>query len=249
MAQFLYERHSVNVHLNMVKRHIRLARQIKGAEELGTVIEPLYNELLAKTAAANVAAEETEFKRDILTLKDAALDDVVRDVNDACKKYDRDHPGSSVTDNLFPGGISPIVYAPIESEPTLVGKIILAIANLGEGHLLAQYVPHLQAAASEAKSAIDELHTALPPKKKKKNGRCSRYNRQNEPGPPIRTKHLCGKRQIRQNIRQQVVPGYQPTCQTRKYGRTQIKKQDKFCIYKINGFVYELELHRVLKTP
>ena len=168
MAQFLYERHSVNVHLNMVKRHIRLARQIKGAEELGTVIEPLYNELLAKTAAANVAAEETEFKRDILTLKDAALDDVVRDVNDACKKYDRDHPGSSVTDNLFPGGISPIVYAPIESEPTLVGKIILAIANLGEGHLLAQYVPHLQAAASEAKSAIDKLHTPLPKKKKKK---------------------------------------------------------------------------------
>ena len=50
MAQFLYERHSTNVHLNIVKRHIRLARQIKGAEDLVTAIEPLYNELAAKAA-------------------------------------------------------------------------------------------------------------------------------------------------------------------------------------------------------
>ena len=54
MAQLLYERHSTNVHLNFVKRHIRLARQFKGAEELVTAIEPFYNELAAKVANTSV---------------------------------------------------------------------------------------------------------------------------------------------------------------------------------------------------
>jgi hypothetical protein len=165
MAQQLYDRHSTNVHLNTTKRHIRLARQAKGTENLVSAIEPFYNELTSKAAAATTASEETELKRDSLTFKDASLDDKVRDLHDACKKHDRDNPGSSVSTLLFPEGISPVIYAPIESEPTTVGKLILSIQSLGEGHPLAAHISTLQTAIDECKTAIEELHAAITAEK------------------------------------------------------------------------------------
>ncbi len=165
MAQQLYERHSTNVHLSIVKRHIRLARQIKGAEELVIVIEPFYNELAAKVADALKATEETEYKRDLLAFTDVSLDDKVRDLHEACKKYDRDHPGIPLTTLLFPEGISPFIYAPVETEPTLVEKLILSIQSLGGGHPLAEHVSELQAAVDNSKSAIDELKAAITAEK------------------------------------------------------------------------------------
>lgn len=164
MAQLLYERHSTNVHLNIVKRHIRLARQIKGAEELVTAIEPFYNELAAKAANTTSATGETEFKHDLLAFADVSLDDKVRDTYEAGKKYDRDHPGIPVTALLFPEGISPVIYAPVEAEPTLVEKLILGIQSLGE-HPLGEYVTSLQEAVENSKTAIAELKAAITEEK------------------------------------------------------------------------------------
>lgn len=165
MAQLLYERHSTNVHLNIVKRHIRLARQFKGAEELVTAIEPFYNELAAKAANTISATEETECKRDLLALADVSLDDRVRDLNDACKKYDRDHPGIPVSALLFPEGTSPFIYAPVETEPTLVEKLILSIQSLGEGHPLTEHIGALQDSINNSKTAINELKDAITAEK------------------------------------------------------------------------------------
>lgn len=164
MAQLLYERHSTDVHLNIVKRHIRLARQIKGAEDLVSAIEPYYNELAAKAANTISVSGETEFKRDLLAFTDVSLDDKVRDLNEACKKYDRDHPGIPVTSLLFPDGISPVIYAPLETEPTLVEKLILGVQSLGE-HPLAEHISSLQAAVDNSKTAISGLKTAITDEK------------------------------------------------------------------------------------
>jgi hypothetical protein len=165
MAQFLYERHSTNVHLNIVKRHIRLARQVKGAEGLVTVIEPYYNQLAERAAHATSANDETECKRDLLAFFDVSLDDKVRDLHEACKKYDRDHPGIPVTSLLFPDGISPVVYAPVESELTLVEKLVLGIRGLDEGHPLAEYIAPLKEAGEASKTAIGELKSAITAEK------------------------------------------------------------------------------------
>ena len=165
MAQLLYDRHSTNVHLNIVKRHIRLARQFKGAEALVTAIEPFYNELAAKAANTVIAAEETEYKRDLLVFTDVSLDDKVRDLNEACKKYDRDHPGIPVSALLFPEGTSPFIYAPIETEPILVEKLILGVQSLGEGHPLSEHIGTLQDAINTSKAAIDDLKAAITAEK------------------------------------------------------------------------------------
>jgi len=164
MAQLLYERHSTNVHLNIVKRHIRLARQIKGADDLVTAIEPLYNELAAKAANTINVTGETEFKHDLLAFADVSLDDKVRDLYEAGKKYDRDHPGIPVTNLLFPEGISPVIYAPAESEPTRIEKLILGIQSLGE-HPLAEHIGTLQDAIVNSKTAISELKAAITAEK------------------------------------------------------------------------------------
>ena len=164
MAQLLYERHSTNVHLNIVKRHIRLARQIKGADDLVSAIEPLYNELAARAANTVSVTSETEFKRDLLAFADVSLDDKVRDVYEAGKKYDRDHPGIPVTNLLFPEGISPVIYAPAESEPTRIEKLILGIQSLGE-HPLAEHIGTLQDAIVNSKTAISELKAAITAEK------------------------------------------------------------------------------------
>ena len=165
MAQLLYERHSTNVHQNIVKRHIRLARQFKGAEDLVTAIEPYYNELAVKAANTTEATNETECKRDYLAFADVTLDDKVRDLNEACKKYDRDHPGIPVSALLFSEGTSPFIYAPVETEPTLVEKLILGLQSLGEGHPLAEHIGPLQDAVGNCKTAISELKTAITAQK------------------------------------------------------------------------------------
>jgi hypothetical protein len=165
MAQLLYERHSTAVHLNATKRHIRLARQFKGTEELVAAIQPYYADLAAKAASTAAAAEETECKRDFVALTDVLLDDRVRDLAESCKKYDRDHPGIPVSALLFPEGTSPFIYAPVETEPTLVEKLILGIQSLGEGHPLAEHIGALQAAVANCKTAIADLKTAITAEK------------------------------------------------------------------------------------
>lgn len=165
MAQFLSEKHSINVHLSIVKRHIRLTRHIKGAEDLGSAIEPPYTDLVTKSANAAIVAEDTEFKRDMASYKNTLLGDRVRDVNEAAKKYDRDHPGLAITTLLFPEGTSPIIYAPLEDAPAVVEKLILKIQNLGEGHPLAEQIAPLQTAIDEAKASLDALHVAVAAQK------------------------------------------------------------------------------------
>lgn len=165
MAQFLSEKHSVNVHLSIVKRHIRLTRHIKGAEELGSAIEQAYADLVAKSANAATVTEDAEFKRDLVSYKNTLLGDRVRDVNEAAKKYDRDNPGLTISALLFPDGTSPIIYAPIEDAPAVGEKLILRIQNLGEGHPLADQIAPLQTAIDESKAAIKALRAAISAQK------------------------------------------------------------------------------------
>ena len=161
MAQLLSDRNSANICLNTVKRHIRLCRQIKGAEVLATAIEPCYNDLVAKVAVIAQANEASDLKRDQVLLKDALLDDKVRDLFEACKKFERDNPGQLVTSLLFPDGLSSIIYAPLESEPGDVERLMIGIGNLGEGHLLAAHISLLQLAVDECKAALAEMKEAL----------------------------------------------------------------------------------------
>jgi hypothetical protein len=120
---------------------------------------------LSKVATSKLATEECQNKRDTVILKDSILDDKVRDVMEACKKFDRDNPGMAITLMLFPDGISSVIYAPTESEPTLADKIIIGIQSLGDGHQLSSLISPLQTAIDECKTTIAELHAAIESEK------------------------------------------------------------------------------------
>jgi hypothetical protein len=48
MAQLLYERQSTDTHLNAARRHMRLCRKFKGAEQYATRIETYHKDLEEK---------------------------------------------------------------------------------------------------------------------------------------------------------------------------------------------------------
>lgn len=160
MAQLLYERHSSKVVLNTVKRHRRLSRQTKGAEEYSTVIEPVFTALTEKQKATEQAIENYETMYDQMVLADAQLDDKVRDLAEASKKYDRDHPGELTGKLLFPNGTTPIMYVSYKDEPALVDKLILRVNELGAEHALATLKEPLQTTVEASKLAINALNAS-----------------------------------------------------------------------------------------
>ena len=154
MAQFLKDRHSSNVHQNIVRRCMRLCRQVKNAEEFAIMLEPLYNEFLQKRLNREKAEETREDLYDTKILKDTFLDDRLRDLYEDCKKYERNHPGSNIAALLFPDGLTAIVRSPLDLEPENVQRLILKIKELGSGHEFASHIPVLQAATEDSKVAI-----------------------------------------------------------------------------------------------
>ena len=154
MAQFLKDRHSSNVHENVVRRCMRLCRQVKDAEEFGVMLEPLFNEFKQKRLALKAASEASEDLYDTKVLKDIILDDKIRDLNEDCSRYDRNHPGSRLIELLFPDGLSAIVRAPIDVEPEKVQNLMLSIGELGAEHEIAAHIPVLKAATNDSKAAV-----------------------------------------------------------------------------------------------
>ena len=164
MAQLLNDRHSINVHLNITKRHIRLARHAKGAEELLLAIEPVLAELIDAKAIDEEAIEEIEYRRDLVAYEAIDLDDKVRDLSAACKKYDRDNPGLGITPLIFLNGTTPIIFSPNLEKPMLVEFLIKCIQNLGENHPLAAHIEPLQSAITKLQTTIDALQSSIDAK-------------------------------------------------------------------------------------
>lgn len=161
MAQKLTENHSNKVHKTTAKRHMRLGRQVKGADVFAAAIETPYNAFVAAGKAYEDAEENTGFKRDTAILKDSMLDDQVRNAHDACQRYDRDHPGLPITPLVFPKPPSTLIYASLETEPKEVTDLVARIKALGETHPLASQVEPLEQAVAECKAALAELTAAI----------------------------------------------------------------------------------------
>lgn len=161
MAQRLTENHSNKVYKTTVKRHIRLDRQVKGADVFAAAIEPAYNAFIEAGKTCEEMEENTGFKRDTAILKDSMLDDCVRNAHDACQRYDRDNPGRPTTPLVFPKPPSTIIYASLEAEPKEVTDLVARIKALGETHPLSSQIEPLEQAVDECKAALAELTDAI----------------------------------------------------------------------------------------
>ena len=161
MAKLLNDKMSSQVHINNSNRHTRLCKQTKGAEGLAEAIAPKIIVLKEKRDETDKKRELYDAAHDDLMLRDAVLDDSIRNVADVAKQYDRNNPGRPVFTMLFPDGkYSDIVRAPFAKEVDKAEQIAERIKALGEEHVLAvQYAP-LTRAIAEVRTAISNKQQA-----------------------------------------------------------------------------------------
>ena len=155
MAQLLYDKQSSEAHLNAVKRHMRLCRQISGGEPYALQIEPYYQTLTEKRQASDQAKFEREAAYDLVVLNDSDLDNTLRTLFEKAKQYDRENPGRPVLTRLFiDGKLSGIIYASLKNEPQLAEQLIARLDALGEDHPLAEEKAKVQADVDKCQAAL-----------------------------------------------------------------------------------------------
>ncbi len=166
MAQMLFDRDSTDKHLNATRRHMRFCKKIKGAETLHSAIEPHYNVLLTRQEARLAKVTLREDARDDLDFADNILDDVVRNIFDACKKYDREHPTARVLMTIFPEGkFGDLINLPVEEEPETLDNLVLRLQSLGEEHSLYKEADILMASIENSKALVTAVKNAAKEEK------------------------------------------------------------------------------------
>lgn len=153
MARMIYKQDSTAMHLKMARRHIRLCGQVKGAGKFAEQILPVWKNLKESEKKKESASEIRDDAYDDVVLKDIELDNMVRTVFERTRQYDRDNT-TRYLDLLFPArGFSDIIRMHMSKEPQEVGKLLLKIEKLEDGHGLRELIEPLKTKIENAKAA------------------------------------------------------------------------------------------------
>jgi hypothetical protein len=162
MAQLLYERQSTDAHLNAVRRHMRLCRQVKGGEQYAARIEAYQKDLEERQKITIKAIQDKESASDDVTLYDTDLDNSIRTLHEKCKQFDRDNTGRPVLNQLFTDGkLSTIIYAHVENEPDMADQLLTRLAALGASHPLNEQSPAIKTNIEKCRAALSIYHDAI----------------------------------------------------------------------------------------
>lgn len=161
MARMLADRDSTEFHLNLARRHQRLARRYKQTG-LVTSMQTAIDALVAKqTAAADKELDRQAAYDDILAA-DGDLDDAVRNLFNAAQVFDRENPGATTVGQLFPGGgFTSIIDEPLAQEPATAEALATKVNGLGAAHALLPHAAKLNAAATAVRTALTAMDTAV----------------------------------------------------------------------------------------
>lgn len=141
---------------------MRLCKQVKGCENYATHIEPFYKDLEEMQKATMLAKQNKESAYDDVVLYDTDLDNSIRTLFEKCKQYDRENPGRPVLNQLFPDGkISTILYAPLESEPSMASQLLTRLEGLGNSHLLSGQGEGIKANIEKCKAALTSYYNSI----------------------------------------------------------------------------------------
>ncbi|WP_282126464.1 hypothetical protein [Marinifilum flexuosum] len=158
MAKLLNDKMSSQTHMSNTNRHIRLCNQTQGAEDLSKAIALKVSSLKEKNAATLAAKENRDAAYDVLVYKDAVLDDVIRNISDSAKQYDRRNPGRPTYNLLFPDGkYSDIIRASFTKEVGLAIQLSERLTSLGAEHELNGNVAFLTSAITDVQTALTNL--------------------------------------------------------------------------------------------
>lgn len=162
MAKMLNNRMSSEALLSNSVRHQRLSNQIVGAENLAIAIQSPVNYLKEKYMFRLNAQEDKGAAYDNVVLKDTIMDDVIRNISDAAKQYDRKNVGRGIYTNLFPDGkTTSITSASLSKEPDKADRLLQRLDRFEEGNPLLAYKEPLSTAIADARTAISAYELAI----------------------------------------------------------------------------------------
>lgn len=167
MTRKLSHRMSSEAILNNAIRHQRLCNEVVGAEKFATAIQTPIDKLKEKRQISLTATENKGAAYDLVVLKDTVLDDVVRDISDTAKQYDRKSVWHSICNVLFPKGKKPtITNAPLTKESDMANQLLLRLNSFEEGNSLLEFKTPLTAAIADNNTAITTYKQLITDEKK-----------------------------------------------------------------------------------
>jgi len=162
MAKMLNDRDSTDRHLDLIRRHMRLCKQIKGAGPMAAAIEPVYQVLRQKQIATTAQFNARQDALDDFILRDLELDDAVRTAFEKCKQFDRDNPAAPVLLKMFPDGkYSEITRIERAKEPDAIEQLAVRFESLGTNHALYGIAADLRAKVAASRTGLTTYQTAI----------------------------------------------------------------------------------------
>jgi len=153
--------------LNNAIRHQRLCNQVVGAEKLGAAIQIPINNLKEKYQLSQDRMQDKTADYDNVVLRDTILDDVIRDISDAAKQYDRKNVGRGIYTLLFPDGkTQSIIKASMTKEPDKAEQLLLRFNNFEEDDAMLVHKEPLSKTIADARTAISVYEQAITNEKK-----------------------------------------------------------------------------------
>ena len=166
MARMLSTRMSSESILSNAKRHQSLCKQVVGAENLAAAIQSFIDNLIEKRVISMAALEDKGTAYDNVVLKDSILDDVVRDISDAAKQYDRKNVGRGIYTTLFPDGkTTSITNVSLSEEPIEADKLLSRFDKFEEGNSLLAHKAPLTAAIADLRTMLSVYELAIDKEK------------------------------------------------------------------------------------
>lgn len=166
MARMLNARMSSESILNNAIRHQRLCKQVSGAEKFATAIQTPIDKLKEKHAISLTALEDKGSAYDNMVLKDSILDDIIRNISDSARQYDRKNVGRAIYTSLFPDGkTTSITNVSFSKEPIEADKLLSRFDKFEEGNIMLDHKAPLAAAIAEARTVISAYNTAIDKEK------------------------------------------------------------------------------------
>lgn len=144
------------------ERHMRLCKQVPGADKYRVSILPLLNDFKSKKIALEDAGKEVNAAQDMVWLSDYILDDCLRNLHGRSKEFDRSNPGSNTLTLLFPNGnITAVITMSDKDEPDAAHAIAQKVQSLGDTHVLAPYAAEIETAIGNCRIALAQQETAI----------------------------------------------------------------------------------------
>ena len=157
----LADRDSTDLHLNLARRHMRLARRYKQTA-LVTAISTAIDALKAKQDIAEEKDLERQGAYDDVYAADGDLDDGIRNLFSAAETFDRENIGAGTVVKLFPdGGFGSIIDEPLAQEPATADALATKVTSLGAAHSLFPHAAKLTALAQGVRDALTALEGAV----------------------------------------------------------------------------------------